>query len=333
MEMNTAILTITDGTCRAELLPFGATLRSLWVPDRSGNLVDVNLGYDDLSAYQTLGGCLGGTIGRCANRTAAGRFTLNGKDYQLTLNKGTFHAHGGNVGYHKRNWDVIRQSEDSVTFALEDADGSEGYPGNLRVEVTFTLRQGALSLEYLARADQDTPLNLTNHAYFNLAGQAGGSVADHVLQVRAERYTLTDAQSIPTGETAPVEGTPLDLRKPVVLGDLLGNPFLAPFGGGLDNNLILTGGEGPDAVLTCPRTGIRMEMETDREGVQVYTANSLSERPGKAGAVYAPYHGVCLETQHFPDAVNHPEFPSSILKAGEEFRSRTTYKSLVSEEL
>lgn len=321
-----SVITITDGTCSAELLPFGATLRTLSVPDRTGTLTDVTLGYDSLAPYRDLGGCLGGTIGRCANRTAGARFTLHGREYHLTPNKGTFHAHGGNVGYHKREWQVIRQTPDSVTFALDDPAGQEGYPGSLHVEISFTLKDGALSLDYAAAAgDQDTPVNLTNHAYFNLAGQDGGSVADHKLTVRAEGYTVTDEASIPTGEIAPVAGTPLDLRQPVILGERWDDPFLKPFGG-YDNNLVLTGGEGPDAALYCPRTGICMEMETTMEGVQVYTANSLSERPGKAGAVYGPHQGVCLETQHFPDAVNHPNFPTSVLAAGQTFRSRTVYR-------
>ena len=319
------IITLRDGGCSAELIPYGAVLRALWVPDREGRPTDVCLGYDDLAAYTTMGGCLGAVVGRYANRIGGARFSLNGKEYRLTPNQGENMLHSGPTGFQNQLWQVARTGENTVTFALDTPDGEAGFPGNLHTEVTYTLRDGALSLDYQAACDRDTVVNLTNHSYFNLAGQGGGLVADHVLMVRADRYTPTKPGSIPTGELAPVDGTPLDLRQGAVLGDRLGDPFLAEVQG-FDYNLVLSAGEGPAASLYCPRTGIRMEMETDMEGVQVYTSNFLTERPGKDGAVYGQYHGVCLETQHFPDAVNHPNFPSPVLRSGETFRSRTVYR-------
>lgn len=319
------ILRLTDGNCSAELLPFGAALRALWVPDRDGRPTDVCLGYESPEAYQTLDGCLGASIGRCANRIGGARFTLNGQEFRLTANEGENQLHGGLVGFHKKLWQVSRTGENTVTFTLDSPDGEEGFPGNLHAEITYTLAEGALSIDYQAVSDRDTVVNLTNHSYFNLAGQSSGPVTDHVLTVRADRYTPAGPGNVPTGELAAVDGTPLDLRRGAVLGERLGDPFLAPTRG-FDHNLVLSGGPGPLATLYCPRTGIFLEMETTLEGVQVYTANFLGQRPGKAGAVYGPHHAVCLETQHFPDAINHPNFPSPILRSGETARSRTVYR-------
>lgn len=322
---STPILRLTSGSCSAELIPFAAALRALWVPNREGRPTDVCLGYDDPAAYQTLDGCLGAVVGRYANRIAGARFSLRGQVFQLPPNEGENLLHSGPRGFQQRLWQVVRAEEHTVTFALDTPDGEDGFPGTLHTEVTYTLQDGALSMDYLASSDRDTVVNLTNHSYFNLAGQDGGVVGDHVLTVRAEQYTPTDSGNIPTGALAPVEGTPLDLRRGAALGDLLDDPFLTPTRG-LDHNLVLSGGDGPAASLYCPRTGILLEMETTLEGVQVYTANFLGERPGKGGAVYGPHHGVCLETQHFPDAVNHANFPSPLLRAGETARFRTVYR-------
>ena len=322
-----ALLTITDGAMEAELIPFGAAVRSIRVPDRNGNTVDVCLGYDTPAEYRDQGGCLGGCLGRCANRIGGAKFTLNGVTYPLFANEGANTLHGGKVGFHKKLW-AYTCGENSVTFTLDSPDGEEGFPGNLHVEVTYTLGNGALTIDYRAVTDRDTVVNMTNHTYFNLAGHDGGRVDDHVLTIRASRYTPAGSGNIPTGEIASVEGTPLDLRRGAVLGDRLGDPFLAA-GGGYDQNFVLDGGEGPAAELYCPRTGIAMEMTTTLEGTQLYTAGHLSNRPGTGGAVYDIAHAVCLETQHFPDAVNHENFPSPVLRAGQEFHETTSYRFFV----
>ena len=322
-----ALLTITDGAMEVELISFGAAVRSIRVPDRNGNSVDVCLGYDTPAEYRDQGGCLGGCLGRCANRIGGAKFTLNGVTYPLFANEGANTLHGGKVGFHKKLW-AYTCGENSVTFTLDSPDGEEGFPGNLHAEVTYTLGNGALTIDYRAVTDRDTVVNMTNHTYFNLAGHDGGRVDDHVLTIRASRYTPAGSGNIPTGEIASVEGTPLDLRGGAVLGDRLGDPFLAA-GGGYDQNFVLDGGEGPAAELYCPRTGIAMEMTTTLEGTQLYTAGHLSNRPGKGGAVYDIAHAVCLETQHFPDAVNHANFPSPILRAGQEFHETTSYRFFV----
>lgn len=314
------VIKLTEGPCSAELIPFGAALRALWVPDRDGRPTDVCLGYDDLAAYQALGGCLGGTLGRCANRIGGARFTLNGQEYRLTANQGTNQIHGGFVGFHKKFWQFSQDAPNSVTFTLDSPDGEEGFPGNLHAAVTYTLEHETLFLDYQAVSDRDTVVNLTNHSYFNLAGQNGGPVTDHILTVQADCYTPAGPDNVPLGDVAPVDGTPLDLRQGAVLGDRL-----SELPGGYDHNMVLSG-QGTAATLYCPRTGIFMEVETTLEGMQLYTANSLSQRPGKAGAVYDRHHGVCFETQHFPDAINHPNFPSPVLRAGQTLQSRTAYR-------
>ena len=311
------LLTITDGPCAVELLPFGAAVRAIRVPDRAGTPTDICLGYDRLEQYRELDACLGGTIGRCANRIGGGTFSLGGTVYRLGRNEGENTLHGGAVGFHRRLWDYAL-GENRVVFTLRSPDGEEGFPGNLQVEAAYTLEGGALTVEYRGVSDADTVVNLTNHAYFNLAGHDGGPVTDHRLTVRADRYTPADG-GIPTGELAAVGGTPLDFRAPGVLGERLGDPFLAPTRG-YDHNLVLRGGPGAAAEVWCPRTGIALALETSLPGVQLYTAGWLAERPGKGGAVYGPGHALCLEPQYFPDAVNHPAFPSPVLRAGELYR-------------
>lgn len=322
-----ALLTIVNGNMEVELISFGAAVRSIRVPDRNGNPVDVCLGYDTPTEYRDQGGCLGASLGRYANRIGGAAFTLMGNRYPLFANEGNNTLHGGKVGFHKKLW-AYACGENSVTFSYDSPDGEEGFPGNLHVEVMYTVENGTLTIRYQAVSDRDTVVNLTNHTYFNLAGHDGGRVDDHELTVRAGCYTPADSGNIPTGELASVAGTPLDLRHGAVLGERLDDPFLAA-GRGYDQNFVLDGGTEPAAELYCPRTGITMEMTTTMEGMQLYTAGHLSRRAGKGGAVYDIAHGVCLETQHFPDAVNHENFPSPVLRAGETLHQQTAYRFLV----
>lgn len=324
--LDVPVIRLTDGVCAVELIPFGAAIRGLWVPDREGTLTDVCLGYDELESYRTLDACLGGTIGRCANRIGGARFTIDGTEYHVTANEGANCLHGGAEGFHKKLWRFSCKGS-SVIFTYDSPDGEEGFPGNLHAEVTYTLENGTLNIDYRAKSDKTTVVNLTNHAYFNLAGHDGGRIDDHVLTVRAERYTPSGSGNIPTGELAAVAGTPLDLRTPTTLGERLNLPALSA-SRGYDHNYVLDGGTRA-AELWCPRTGIAMEMDTTLEGMQLYTSGWLTERTGKSGAVYGPAHAVCLETQHFPDAVNHASFPSPVLRVGEEYRQTTAYRFFV----
>lgn len=319
------VIRLSDGVCTAELLPLGAAVRSLWVPDRAGQPTDICLGYDDLDCYRTLDACLGATIGRCANRIGGARFTIDGREYQVTANEGTNSLHGGAEGFHQKLWRFACR-ENSVAFSLESPDGEEGFPGNLRVEVTYTLENAALTIDYRAVSDKTTVVNLTNHTYFNLAGHDSGPVDGQILTLAADRYTPCGPGNIPTGALASVAGTPLDLRSPARLGDRLDHPFLAGTRG-FDHNFVLRSpATGPAAVLSSPETGVALELETTLPGVQVYTAGFLGERRGKGGALYGPRHAICLETQYFPDAVNQLSFPSPVLRAGETYRQRTVYR-------
>ncbi len=314
---------ITAGAWSAEILPYGASVRSLRVPGRDGKAVDVVLGYDTPEEYAAQNGCLGAAVGRYANRIGGAKFTLNGKTYPLFANEGRNTLHSGAAGFHKRLWALSAEGEDTVLCVITSPDGEGGFPGNFRMEVRYTLKGGALSIRYTATSDADTVLNLTNHTYFNLGGQGSGPVDGHLITLRACRYTPIDAEKLPTGELRKVEGTAWDLRSPTLLGERLTHPDLVPTGG-FDHNFVLDGPEG-NAVF-CPATGIRMDFTTDQPGVQLYTAGGLTPRRGKAGAQYAPRHGLCLETQNFPDAVNQPAFPTPVLKAGEVFHSETVYR-------
>lgn len=318
-----SLVTLTDGAMSVELLPYGAAIRSIRVPDRDGKIVDVCLGYDTADEYARQDACLGGTIGRCANRIGGAEFTIDGHTYPLTANEGKNQLHGGLVGFHKKWWADTIQGNRAV-FTLDSPDGEEGFPGNLHVEVTYTLLGGVLTVDYSARSDRDTVVNLTNHAYFNLAGHAAGPVDDHRLTIRADAYTPAGSDNVPTGAIVPVEGTPLDLRHGAWVGETADDPFFAATRG-FDHNLVLTGGS-EAAELWCPRTGIGMALSTTLPGVQVYSAGFLTQRAGKDGAVYGERHAICLEPQFFPDAVHHENFPSPVLRAGQEYRQTISYR-------
>ena len=250
---------------------------------------------------------------------------MDGTEYRLTANEGANTLHGGGEGFHKKLWRYAC-GENSVTFTLDSPDGEEGFPGNLRAEVTYTLQNSTLTMEYRAKSDRITVVNLTNHAYYNLAGHSGGPVHDHGLRVRADRYTPAGEGNVPTGELADVAGTALDLRQGTWLGERLGSAELAA-SRGYDHNFVLNGT--PAATLWCPRTGIALDMTTTLPGMQVYTAGFLTPRKGKGGALYGPAHAVCLEPQFFPDAVHHENFPSPILRAGEAYRQSITCRFYV----
>ena len=318
------LIELSDGRCAVELLPYGAAIRALRVPDREGRMTDICLGYDDVESYRTLDACFGGTIGRCANRIGGARFTIDGRSYRVTANEGENCLHGGIEGFHKKLWEFTCE-ENAVTFSYTSPDGEEGFPGAVRVEVTYRLIDNQLTIAYKAAAEQSTVVNLTNHTYFNLGGHSSGTVEDHVLTLRASRYTPMDSGNIPVGTLAPVEGTPLDFRTPAAFGSRLHDKAFNG-GRGYDHNYALDGGEGPVAELWCPATGIGLEMTTSMEGMQLYTAGWLTERKGKGGAVYGQAHGVCLETQHFPNAVNCPAFPSPILRKGETLQQWTAFR-------
>ena len=321
-------IVIRQGAYAAHILPYGATLQRLWIPDRDGGCRDVVLGYETLEEYKENDGYLGAVVGRCANRIAGAQFVLDEVVYPLAPNEGHNQLHSGPHGLHQKVWEWQQTAENAVTLRTVSPDGEDGYPGTLEVSVTYTLCDGALVMDYEAVSDRDTVCNLTNHAYFNLAGQESGTVSGHVLQVNADSYTPCGEGTIPTGEVRAVDGTALDLRQGAVLGERLGAAELAEYCG-YDHNFCLNGSHA--ARLYSPESGICMDAETTLPGVQVYTAGFLTERSGKDGAVYGKNHGVCLETQFWPDAVHHENFPSAVLRAGKVYRHRTVYRFTVKE--
>ena len=324
------LLTLDNGRLSCQILTFGATLRTLSVPSRDGAQRDVVLGYDTLLEYETQDGYLGAVVGRYANRIARGHFSLNGKEYTLACNNGPNHLHGGVVGFSYRVWTVEELTGERAVLSLISPDGEEGYPGRLQIRVTYQMEGGSLTLRYHSVCDQDTVCNLTNHAYFNLNGQGSGLVLEQEITLFAQSYTPADATSIPTGAIELVEGTPMDLRSPTPLGLHINEPFpQLELGHGYDHNFVVDGPAGtlrPAARAHSPASGITMEVETTLPGVQLYTANFLDDgRPGKEGTVYGPRHAFCLETQFFPDSPNHPQFPSCLLKAGQEREDVTRF--------
>ncbi len=328
------LYTLNAGALSCNVITFGGSLQSLRVPDRTGRPVDVLLGFDALEPYRTHGKSLGALVGRYANRIGGAKFTLNGQTYQLAANNnGVNHLHGGLVGFNQRVWTVEEAGEDRLVLSLFSPDGEEGYPGNLTVRVTYTLTEEGLTIGYRAECDRDTVCNLTNHAYFNLAGHDSGPVLDQTIQLLADSYTPTDPLSIPTGEIAPVEGTPMDLRTPGPIGARIGENFPQLLqAGGYDHNWIPNGEPGtlrPIARVFSEASGVSMEVLSTLPGVQFYTANYLDGCPaGKGGAPYANRWGFCLETQFYPDSPNHANFPSCVLRAGEVFDHTAVFRFL-----
>lgn len=323
-------ITLRDGAVRCEILTYGGAVRSLTVPDRNGRAVDVVLGFDTLEDYRAQGKYIGALVGRYANRIGGSRFTLSGTEHILPANEGTNHLHGGLTGFDKQVWTITDLRETAVTLTLFSPDGQEGYPGNLSIEVTYTLSRSALEIEYRAHCDRDTLCNPTNHTYFNLSGHSSGPVEWQHIQVLAGRYTPVAEGSIPTGAIEPVDGTPMDLRTPQPIGAHINDPFdQLRLTGGYDHNWAIDGWDGtlrPAARTWSSDTGIRLEVLTTLPGIQFYAGNFVAGCPaGKNGAVYVRRSGFCLESQYFPDSPNHPGFPSAVLAAGEEYRSKTVF--------
>jgi aldose 1-epimerase len=314
----------------AKVMTYGALLTELRVPDRSGQFADVVLGFDTLDGYLKEHPYMGATIGRVANRIAKGTFALDGKTYTLATNNGPNHLHGGVKGFDKVIWkaeQVSVQNGVAVKFSYTSPDGEEGYPGAVSASVTYTLTDdNELRLDYRATADKATPVNLTNHSYWNLAGQ--GDILEHNLTIFADRYTPVDDTLIPTGELAPVAGTPMDFTKAQPIGSRIQQLTNKPRG--YDHNYVLNGEAGKlhqAARVSEPKTGRVMEIWTTEPGVQFYSGNFLDgSLTGKHGAVYRMHYGFCLETQHFPDAVHHPQFAAVILRPGQVYTHTTVHK-------
>ena len=373
------VLRNTNGMAAA-VTDYGATLVKLIMPDRDGELRDVVLGHDDVSEYETGHGSIGATVGRFANRIGGACFTMNGKTYELTANNGPNALHGGRDPYSKRLWQAkipfgrINTNEiykqyaieslndrwpvnaqnsldgDTVTFSLDSPDGDQGFPGDLHIEVTYTLTaDNELHIDYCAvlAGNAATPLNLTNHSYFNLSGHDSGTVYDQTVQINAEQFTPNDSWSLPTGELKDVAGTPMDFRKAKRIGqDIHAEDEQIEIGCGYDHNFVLDGWkekaiepEEPSvkraegqcryrecATLYSAESGILMSVLTDLPGMQLYSGNHLGGELGKGLASYMDGAGICFETQFWPDAVNKEDFPGGVLRSEEEFRSRTTYR-------
>lgn len=316
----------------AKVMSFGAIITELHAPNRDGVLTNVVLGADQWEAYQKGFPAAAAVIGRFANRIAQARFTLDGVEYKLAANNGPNHIHGGRKGFAQVVWEgkalPAGAREAAVQFTYHSRDGEEGYPGNLTVKVTYTLTDdNELRIDYEATTDKATPVNLTNHAYFNLAGS--GDALGHELVLASDRYTPADDQLIPTGEVVTVKRTPLDFTQPTLLGARIEE--LKPRPGGYDHNYVLKGMDGsltPFARVTEPKSGRIMEVATTEPGVQLYTGNHLRNVTGAGGATFGRHGGFCLETQHYPDSPNKPQFPSCIVRPGQTFQSTTVFKFL-----
>jgi len=317
-----------------EALTFGGIIRSLRVPDRFGRVDDVVLGFDSLDGYLKNPAYFGGIIGRYANRIARGKFVLDGKTYELAVNNAPNHLHGGIKGFDKVVWGAESFKKDKsvgVVLTYSSPDGEEGYPGTVDLRVTYTLdAHNTFTVDYEAKTDAPTPLNLTQHSYFNLAGEGSGDVLGHVVLLTAGHLTPIDSMLIPTGQIRSVAGTPFDFRTPHAIGERIeANNEQLRFGNGYDHNFQLDR-DGPGIVLAAhveePTSGRILEVFTTEPGVQFYTGNFLDGTLiGKSGEPYGKRSGFCLETQHFPDSPNHPEFPTTILRPGETFRSQTVF--------
>jgi aldose 1-epimerase len=313
---------------QASIINYGGTITKLTAPDKNGTFGDIVLGYDSLSGYLQRGNpYFGALIGRYGNRIAKGKFTLDGQTYKLAGNNNGNSLHGGNKGFDKVVWTAEKQGDNSLKLTYQSKDGEEGYPGNLNVTVIYTLTaDNSLKIDYTATTDKATPLNLTNHAYYNLSAGTDSTILDHELQINADKYTPVDAQLIPTGQIADVKGTPMDFTTSKPVGR-----DIAQVKGGFDHNWVLNkNGNTLEKIATLyhPKSGRVMDVYTTEPGLQFYSGNFLDGRltNTKAGTKYVKHAALCLETQHFPDSPNQTNFPNTILKPGETYKSTTVYK-------
>jgi aldose 1-epimerase len=317
----------------ARITDYGATLVSLQAPDRNGRLQNIVLGFDDVDSYPKGASYYGATVGRYANRIAKAHFTLQGKSYQLAVNDGPNSLHGGKQGFDKRVWkaEPLPASEGhGIRLTYVSADGEEGYPGQLTVHAVYRLDdKDNLEIEYTATTTAPTPVNLANHAYFNLTGDPSVPVLDHVVTINADRFTPVDATLIPTGELRSVAGTPFDFRQPHTVGERIeAQDEQLRLARGYDHNWVLNkpaaGGMTLAAVVTEPKSGRSLEVRTTQPGVQFYTGNFMNGKPlAEGGSVYPHRAGLCLETQHYPDSPNQPAFPSTVLRPGQTYTQKT----------
>ena len=313
---------------------YGGRLVSVMVPDKNGKMTDVVLGYDNINQYVQSDGNYGALIGRYGNRINQAKFTLDDTEYTLPKNDGMHCLHGGPQGYHARMWDAKQLNDQSLELTYLSKDGEAGFPGNLNIKVTYTLTDdNAVDIKYEATTDKKTVVNLTNHSYFNLSGVPGSNVLDQLVMINADNYTPVDSTLIPVG-ISPVDETPLDLRTPVAIGKQINDPFQQLlFGHGYDLNWVLNT-NGDKNVLAAkaysPTSGIALEVYTNEPGIQFYTGNFMDGKDtGKHGVTYPHRGAFCLETQHYPDTPNHPDFPSVVLNPGEKYTSECIYKFTV----
>ena len=332
------VFTLTnDHGVEIRAIDYGCIIASIRVPDRTTRIDDIVLGHDTLEGYVTRSRFFGAVVGRYANRIARGRFTLDGRTIELATNNGPNHLHGGIRGFDKVVWaaetfdDADAREGAGVIFKYTSADGEEGYPGTLDVHVTYTLTpRDELVIVYEGWTDKPTVINLTQHSYFNLGGDGSGEIAGHELTIHADRFTPVDATQIPTGEIAPVDGTPFDFRKATAIGARIdADHEQIRRGRGYDHNWVLNGNDGaltPAARVVDPRSGRSLTVATTEPGMQFYSGNNLDGTlVGKTGRGYGRRSGLCLETQHFPDSPNHANFPSTVLRPGERFQSKTVF--------
>lgn len=318
-----------SGLC-AKILNYGGIITELLVNDKNGNPTDVVLGRNNLEEYLKNSGYLGAAIGRYGNRLSNASFTLNGKEYNVGMNDGKNSLHGGIVGFDKKIWDVEEVEKDNaIILSYTSPDGEEGFPGNLNVKIKYSLtKENGLKLAYTAVCDEDTVCNLTNHSYFNLGGHNSGAMTNQICQMNVSFYTPNNSECMPTGEIASVSGTPFDFRVPKPFGQDIDSDFeqIKMFGG-YDHNMVIDGrGLRKAAIIKSLETGITMEVITNQPGVQLYTSNMLDSGTYKNGASYTNHQGFCLETQSFPNAMEHAHFPGPVLKKGEIYSHITEYR-------
>ena len=313
-----------------EIIDYGCTIVRCIVPDSNGNNTDVVLGYDTVQGYEEGSAFFGATVGRYANRIANGQFTLDGKSYEVAKNNGNNHLHGGVEGFHRKIWTANIDGENLI-MRYKSIDSEESYPGNLDVTISFTLNDNnALKIEYGAVTDKITLCNLTNHSYFNLNGHDSGTIENHVMQIFSSAYTKTDAESIPTGDLADVTNSPMDFRNLTTIGENINSTFdQVKQPGGFDSNWSIDGWDKTlrqAAFTACNESGVTLSTYTTLPGIQFYSGNSISNSVGKGGAIYNRRDGFCLETQHYPNSINCPNFPQAILNPGEEYNETTIYQ-------